>query len=79
MPETLSNVKDTEDFGTVEACCDVLYGGRWVLFPADGLVEVTWVEAYTQLTILLRHDHHGADSWCGLLDRCYNILLHKVV
>ena len=38
VPETLADVEDREDFGTVEACRGVLYGGEWVVFPADGLV-----------------------------------------
>ena len=38
VSETLVDIEDTEDFGTVEACRDVLYGGEWVVFPADGLV-----------------------------------------
>ena len=38
VPEALADVEDSEDFGTVEACCDVLYGGEWVVFPADGPV-----------------------------------------
>ena len=30
VPETLSDVEDSEDFGTVEACRDVFCGGEWV-------------------------------------------------
>jgi len=49
------------------------------VFPANGLIEVTWVKANTQFAIFFRDGHQGADPRGRLLNWGQDVLPNEVI
>ena len=43
MPESLGHIQHCEHFGPVESSSNILNSRKWIVFPTDGLVEISRV------------------------------------